>query len=235
MTVVVITGSTRGFGYYIAQHLANKNYKVIIHSRQLKNCKNAVKMIKKEIPHARLEYVACDIQDPNCSSKIIKKAKSKFDSIDIWINNAGTCCGKRSQLNSFDNREIQEIINTNVTGVLMSSNSIIKEMSKQPKGGKIFNLEGCGTNNEIVPGFLAYSISKNGMRYINKFLNRELINTNIKVFNISPGIMKTDFINQENSSKIYNFFIQEPEDVAKLHDPLYLDISEFNYLNWEGN
>tara|TARA_B100000424_G_scaffold177036_1_gene136745 strand:- start:83 stop:328 length:246 start_codon:yes stop_codon:yes gene_type:complete len=28
---------------------------------------------------------------------------------------------------------------------------------------------------------------------------------------------------------------QEPEDVAKLHDPLYLDISEFNYLNWEGN
>ena len=28
---------------------------------------------------------------------------------------------------------------------------------------------------------------------------------------------------------------QEPEDVAKLHDPLYLDISDFNYLNWEGN
>ena len=28
---------------------------------------------------------------------------------------------------------------------------------------------------------------------------------------------------------------QEPEDVAKLHDPFYLDISEFNYLNWEGN
>ena len=28
---------------------------------------------------------------------------------------------------------------------------------------------------------------------------------------------------------------QEPQDVAKLHDPLYLDISEFNYLNWEGN
>ena len=28
---------------------------------------------------------------------------------------------------------------------------------------------------------------------------------------------------------------QEPEDVAKLHDPLYLDIYEFNYLNWEGN
>ena len=28
---------------------------------------------------------------------------------------------------------------------------------------------------------------------------------------------------------------QEPEDVEKLHDPLYLDISEFNYLNWEGN
>mgnify|MGYP003142073362 FL=1 len=28
---------------------------------------------------------------------------------------------------------------------------------------------------------------------------------------------------------------QEPEDVARLHDPLYLDISEFNFLNWEGN
>ena len=143
--------------------------------------------------------------------------KQNYGDIEVWINNAATCENKRNTLSQFTYDEVENIISLNVCGTLYGCKAASEVMCTQAQGGKIINIDGCGSMGEMIPGYLAYSTSKSSILYMSRFLDTELKCTNVQVHTISPGIINTDFIsNIHNESAIFQSFVQEPEVVASI-------------------
>jgi short-subunit dehydrogenase len=215
--VVVITGGTRGLGFALANEFAKQKYKVVINGRNIANLRKAKQSIRMEYPKANISTFHCDIANKYCAQKMATCVQKTHGNIDYWINNAATCENKRNVFSKFTNDEIYNILNTNLCGTLYSCKAASEVMTKQSYGGKIINIDGSGSNGEIIPGFLAYSTSKANISYIGKFLDTELKYTNVQVHTISPGIMETEFLkNIDNRNVIFNSLVQNPEYVAEI-------------------
>lgn len=215
--VVVITGGSRGLGFELAKVFSKKNYTVVINGRRSINLNNAKKEIQSSISHADISTICCDISKKNCADYIASTVKKQHGHIDYWINNAATCENKRDVFSNFSNEEISNIINVNLTGTLYGCKAASEIMTRQAHGGKIINIDGSGSNGEIIPGFLAYSTSKANISYIGRFLDTELKHTNVQVHTISPGIMETEFLQSiEKRNAIFNSLVQNPDCVAEI-------------------
>ena len=214
--VVVITGGTRGLGYSLANEFLKKKYKVVINGRNKKNLLIAKKSLVENNPNSNLTTFHCDISQKHCANHIASQVKKSHGVINYWINNAATCESKRDIFTNFTNDEIQNIINVNICGTLYGCKAASEVMVTQPCGGKIINIDGSGSNGEIIPGFLAYSTSKSNISYIGKFLDTELKHTNVQVHTISPGIMETEFLQNIDRNRIFNSLVQDPSFVAQI-------------------
>ena len=215
--VVLITGSSKGLGFSLAKEFSKKKYSVIMNGRSKVKLEQAKKTIEKEYPYATISTCVCDISNKNCAKYMKNYIEKKYNHIDYWINNAATCENKRTTLNQFSYDEIESIINTNLCGTMYGCKAACELMVNQQSGGKIINIDGSGSNEEIIPGFLVYSTSKAKIAYLGKFLDSELKHTNVQIHTMSPGIVETDFINPiKNRNKIFNAIVQDPDDVAKI-------------------
>ncbi len=87
--IAVVTGSSSGIGYEAARVLAEKNSKVIIAVRNQQKGENAVNKIKTENPNADVLLMILDLADLSSVKKFVNDYKSKFDRLDLLINNAG--------------------------------------------------------------------------------------------------------------------------------------------------
>ena len=89
MKTVVITGSARGLGFEMAKLFKKNNLNVVISDLKEENLKNAKIELDKIQSNSKVEYCVCDVTKSSDIKNLIVFAKEKFDSIDIWINNAG--------------------------------------------------------------------------------------------------------------------------------------------------
>ena len=87
--IVVVTGSSSGIGYEAARVLANKGAKVIIAVRNDVKGSTAVEKIKGQNENADVEVMLLDLSEFESINKFVNEYKSKFDRLDILINNAG--------------------------------------------------------------------------------------------------------------------------------------------------
>jgi len=215
--VVVITGSSRGLGYALAKEFSYQKYSVVLNGRNARTLIQTKQDILKDNSSAKISICACDISKRNCAISIANNVKRKYGKIDYWINNAASCENKRSTLGQFTYKEIDNILNTNMCGMLYGCKAASEIMITQSSGGKIINIDGSGSKGEMIPGFLVYSASKGNIAYIGKFLDSELQHTNVQVHTISPGIMETEFINTiEKTSPLFNAIVQHPDVVAEI-------------------
>lgn len=215
--VVVITGSSRGLGYALAKEFCKKKYTVVLNGRHIKKLQQAKDSIKKSVPYSIISICPCDVSKNHCAASIAANTKRKHGKIDYWINNAATCANKRCTLSEFSYSEIDDIVNTNLAGTIYGCKAACEVMTRQSSGGKIINIDGSGSNGEIIPGFLAYSTTKGNISYIGKFLDSELQHTNVQIHTISPGIMETEFLNTiDTRNKIFNALVQHPDVVAEI-------------------
>ena len=214
---VVITGASKGFGYHLSKEFANNNYNVVMNSRNpssLNVARNKILASKKD---ANILCVPIDISKKNSSNYLAKKTKDHFGHIDYWINNAGTLMYKHDNFINFSQDEIYDIINTNLTGTVLGMHAAIDTMLYQYSGGVIFNITGCGSNGEIIPGYSVYATSKYPIDYISDTINKELKHSNIVIKTISPGLLYTDLYkaNKNIENSIVHNLCCKPEVVAK--------------------
>jgi len=217
MKTVVITGASKGFGYHLSKQFAIKNYNVVMNSRNSSSLQNAKECILKSNKHAKILCVPGDISKLYTSSLIAQKSRDKFGNVDVWINNAGTLVYKHDVFMNFKHEEIIEIVNTNLTGTMLGMHSAIKVMSKQLNGGVIYNITGCGSNGEIIPGYSIYAASKFPIEYFSNVINRELKYSNIEIKLISPGLLHTDLYkaNKNIDNTLVHNLCCNPGEVAE--------------------
>ena len=234
---VVITGASKGFGFELSKQFAKHKYNIVMNSRNHKTLLAAKHKIVQDtgIDQSKIICIPQNINFPNSSSFIAKQSLIHFKKIDIWINNAGTLNYKNDWFCNFTNSEIHNIVNTNLTGTILGTHSAILTMKQQKSGGVIYNLTGCGSNGEIIPGYSIYSTSKNPIKYFSKTINNELKFSRICVKTISPGLLMTDLYNSNPyiQNTLIHLFCNEPDLVAeyvfsKIHNKIPKDINYFS-------
>ena len=226
MKTVVITGSARGLGFEMAKEFKKKNLNVLISDINEKNLEKAKKELLMINTQSKIEAYSCDVTKAKDIEKLIKFANNKFDSIDIWINNAVVNQPEKA-IWDLTEEEIDVILNVDLKGTVLCSKLIMKEMLKNKKGA-IYNVEGYGSNDAKMLGLSIYGTSKRAITYFTEALAKEneTKNTNIIVGKLSPGIMITEFIQNalgkeekinlsEKTKKVYNILGDYPDVVAK--------------------
>ena len=230
MKNVVITGSTRGLGLEMAKKFLELGCNVTISGSQLESFSYSKE--KLTMFSDKYIYISCNVRNKDEIKNLWSKSIDKWGTVDIWINNAGQNCPREYLFDTPDNY-IDEVIDTNLKGVIYGSKIASVNMIKQGHG-QIWNMEGLGSNDLIIEKTILYGTSKRALTYFTKGLAKELKDSAIKIGRLSPGMMITDFItkapNGEPSSvikddefkKVFNILADNPETVSNFLVPRIL-------------
>ncbi len=219
MKTVVITGSTRGIGYGLAEAFLTHQCNVVISGRQQSSVDDAVARLRAQFPAERIHGAACDITDYAQVQALWDSAKAQFASVDIWINNAAIVLPP-GLLADFDPEAVANVVNTNLTGVFYGCHVAIRGMNAQG-GGHIYNMEGLGSRGEYNRGNSPYGMAKYGMKYMTDALIDETKDQAVKVSALSPGMVVTDMLMQtiapereQQAHRIFNILADRVETVT---------------------
>ena len=246
MKTVVITGSARGLGLEMAKCFRNKNFNVVISDLLKKELENAKKELLKVKGVGDIDYFVCDITKESDIVNLIDNVKKKYGVIDFWINNAGVNQPNK-MIWDLSCEEIDRMLEIDLKGTMLASKLIAKVMIEQNRGS-IYNVEGHGSNDAIIPGLSVYGTAKRGVTYFTMALAKEMesMNVDVMVGRLSPGIMITDFLVNsfrdkkielsDKNKKVYNILGDYPDVVAKyLVNKMVVNTNNNVKINWLTN
>lgn len=221
MKTVVITGSGRGLGLEMAKLFKQYNYNVVISDISLDVVNKSVEEVESINSNSNVLGVKCDVTNVEDVTNLISNTISKFNTIDIWINNAGVNQSNKV-LWDLDIDEISKLIDIDLKSTITCCKQVMEVMIKQ-NYGYIYNTEGHGSNDNYISGLSLYGTSKRAITYYTQALAYEVNKANrpIKIGRLAPGIMITNFITNynkisldNNTKKIYNILGDTPNVVA---------------------
>ncbi|MBC8335409.1 MAG: SDR family oxidoreductase [Anaerolineales bacterium] len=218
--VVVITGSTRGFGYAIADELLNNGARVVISGRSQNSVERALNDLQ-----ADAEYVAgipCDVSDEDQVHALAKKTIEKFGQIDIWINNAGFATGSGNVLD-FPPQDAVDTFMTNDLGAFHGTQAALNHML--PRGtGTLVNIYGAGSFLKPATPMGIYGMTKAWLTSYTRTLAKEIKGKGVQIVGFSPGMMLTDMLtsptmigDSPTNDKTYSFVLRmlaKPPQIA---------------------
>ena len=222
MKTVVITGSTRGIGYGLADAFLDRDCAVVVNGRTGQAVGNAVaKLAAKHQAADRVFGHPCDVSDFGQVQSLWDAAKTHFGQVDIWINNAGL---GHPQMNFWEltSEQIQAVVCANVLGAMYGSKVALCGMLVQGLGA-LYNLEGLGSDGRKVQGLSLYGTTKSGLRYLDESLANEVRGTGVLVGVLRPGMVITDLMTKqfegrpedwERAKRIFNILADRVETVA---------------------
>jgi NADP-dependent 3-hydroxy acid dehydrogenase YdfG len=188
--IALITGATSGIGKSSAKELAKLGSNIIIIGRR----EDVLLDLKKEVESTykvKVLPVCLDIRNAKEIEEKLGGLPEEWKDVDILINNAGLAIGtEKAYQNTVE--EIDAMVDTNVKGLLYITRAIVPQMLKRNAEGIIINL-GSVAGNIAYGGGAIYCGTKAAVRFISDGLRIDLMNTPIRVTNVEPGIVETEF------------------------------------------
>jgi NADP-dependent 3-hydroxy acid dehydrogenase YdfG len=221
---ILISGATSGFGLACAKIFAKNSWDLILTGRRLDRLEKIKSELSELHPEIDIEILNFDIQIKEAVSKSVSSLPfEKLHNIKILINNAGLALG-RSSIENGDVNDWEQMIDTNVKGLLYLSKEIIPFL-KENKAGHIINI-GSIAGKEVYPEGNVYCATKHAVDALSKAMRMDLLPYNIKVTNIAPGAVNTEF-----SIVRYKGNKEVADATYKGYDPLFAeDIAETIYF-----
>ncbi len=215
MKTVFITGATSGIGKATAELLAKQGHKIIICGRRT----SVLEQLKSELSlFTEIFSLNFDVRNREEVKNAIQSLPDDWKNIDILINNAGNAHG----LDSLADGNIDDweaMIDGNVKGLLYVSQPIIQLM-KARNSGHIVNISSVAARQTYANG-VVYCASKKAVDVISEGMRIELTEFGIKVTNIHPGAVATEFSNirfkgdNERAKTVYaGYEALKAEDIA---------------------
>jgi NAD(P)-dependent dehydrogenase (short-subunit alcohol dehydrogenase family) len=217
--VALVTGGSRGLGKAIASALVQSNADVIITGRNETTLNSVAEELR--VNERRVIPYVCDIKNSYEIAKIKDYIIKEFGRLDILVNNAGIVIDNPFLTTS--DEEIEEIMSTNLLGMMKLTRTIGEIMVNQ-KRGKIINI---GSYDGLIgtPNLVAYGTSKGGVVQFTRMLAIEWARHKVNVNVVCPGYFTTSmndeiFQNEEITNKILKRIplrrIGEPEELGPL-------------------
>jgi 3-hydroxy acid dehydrogenase / malonic semialdehyde reductase len=207
--IVFITGATSGIGKACAEKFAANGDDLIINGRR----KERLDDLKKELEEKYKTEVLCaafDVQKKEEVFETINAFAEKWKAIDILINSAGLALGR----DLFDEANIidwETMIQTNINGLLYVSKAVIPFMINKTEG-HIINL-GSTAGDVVYERGNVYCATKSAVEAINEAMRIDLLQHHIKVTNVKPGAVETEFSlvrfkgDEEKAEQVYEGFV----------------------------
>lgn len=211
--VVVITGSSKGFGKELAIALLREGANVVINSNNEKELEDTTKEIEAF-------GICADVTKEEEVTNLADKVIEKFGKIDIWVNNAGMWI-PHDFVENFDMDKVRNMFDLNVFGVINGSRVALRNMKKQ-NSGTLMNIISDSALAER-PMSSLYCASKWAVNGFTKSIREE--NKNISVLSVYPGGMKTSIFGS-NKPDNFNDFMEVSYVVEKVIDNLKKDNSQ---------
>lgn len=187
--VAVVTGSSKGLGFYQAKALAEVGAKLVVNSRHQEELNKITNEIKKI--GGSVLAIEADISDEQQVIEMFKNIFEHYGRVDILVNNAAAgilnIAPEEVTLDKWN-----KVISTNITGTFICCREAGKIMIKQ-KYGRIINISSISAyivNKDAIG--VAYNVSKSGIIMLTKTLAVNWAKYNIKVNAIVPGYHKTE-------------------------------------------
>ena len=219
MKTIVITGSTRGIGFGMADAFLQRGHQVVISGRSTDSVTKAVETLSSRYDAARVLGQICDVSNAEQAQALWDAAADRFGRVDIWINNAGIS-HRRAPMWELSPEKLAEVTDTNLLGVLLGSRVSMIGMISQG-GGQLYNMEGLGSGGSPRPLLSVYGATKSALTYLTKGLMGEAKGTPVQVGLLSPGIVVTDLLSEgytseewKRVSRIFNILADKVETVA---------------------
>ena len=187
----VITGSSRGLGFAIAEAFAEQGANVVLAARTEETLHLAVTELRKK--GYRAEGFVCDTAKLDDVEHLAQGAVTAFGRIDIWVNNAGIGAPYGITM-SISPERIKKVIDTNILGVYYGSHAAMRQFLGQGSG-KLINLLGRG-DSMPVPYQNPYASSKAWVRSFTRTLAKEYAGSGVEVMAINPGLVITEMLTQ---------------------------------------
>lgn len=216
--IVFVTGASSGIGAATALAFAAEGARLLLAARRsdkLANVASAALQRGAEAVHA----FSLDVRDRKAVEKSISTLPPEWAAIDVLVNNAGLSRGL-DKLYQGKIEDWEEIIDTNVKGLLYVTRAVVPGMVERGRG-HVINM-GSTAGEVTYPGGAVYCASKAAERAINDGLRQDLLGTPIRVTTIDPGMVETDFSlvrfhgDAERAANVYkNIKPLAAEDVAE--------------------
>ncbi|MEK6756028.1 MAG: SDR family oxidoreductase [Bacteroidota bacterium] len=216
--VVLITGASSGIGFACAHAFAREGAQLILTARRKQRLDDLEKEFK--VKHkTEVCAIQLDVRNLAAVERAIKNLPERWQEIEVLVNNAGLSRGL-DKLHEGKIEDWEEMIDTNVKGLLYVSRAVIPGMVARGRG-TIINL-GSIAGHEVYQGGNVYCASKHAVDAITRGLRLDLVDTPIRVCTVDPGLVETEFSivrfrgNQERAQDVYKgIHALRPEDVAE--------------------
>ncbi len=188
MKLALITGATSGIGEATAKKIAAEKYNLVITGRRQERLDEFKQQLENEF-NIEVQTLCFDIRNKSEVDAAVKQIKG-LENIEILINNAGLAAGL-SAIYDGDVNDWEQMIDTNIKGLLYISRQIMPVMVKNKKG-HIVNIGSIAGRNVYANGNV-YCSTKFAVDAITKAMRTDLLPYGIKVTQIAPGAVETEF------------------------------------------
>ena len=183
--VALITGSSQGIGFALAEGLAEAGAKIILNGRDEKKLIEAKEKLQKK--YEFISYLSFDVTDYSSVEHQIKSYYDQNSEIDILVNNAGM--QHRAPLEDFPADKFELLMKTNVSSVFNVGQAVAKRMIKKGQG-KIINIASVQTALAR-PGIAPYTATKGAVANLTKGMATDWAPKGLQVNAIAPGYFNT--------------------------------------------
>ncbi len=181
----LITGSSQGIGFALAQGLLEAGANVVLNGRDEQKLDTAVQ--KLSIHAGQCHQLAFDVTDHDACSQSINRFETDVGPIDILVNNAGM--QHRTPLEDFDPAMFDKLLQTNVTSVFNVGQAVARHMIKR-RAGKIINIGSIQTSLAR-PGIAPYTATKGAVGNLTKGMATDWAQYGLQINAIAPGYFDT--------------------------------------------
>ena len=193
--VALVTGGSRGIGLGIAQKLAQNGFDLVINGIRDENFVQDVLENLRELG-AKVIYCQGDIASTEDRESMLEKIKNHFGRLNILVNNAGVAPKKRNDILSATEESFDYVISINLKGTYFLTQAVANWMIEQKADSESF-IGSIITISSISATVASvnrgeYCISKAGLSMITQLFATRLGEFNIPVFEVRPGVIKTD-------------------------------------------
>ncbi len=186
--VAIVTGSTKGIGLAVAEHLARSGASVVVTSRTDKDVKETAERLNAA-PDGRVAGIVCDVRDPESCAALVETAVQDFGRLDILVNNAGV--GVFAPLGELSVADWQLQIETNLGGAFYCATAALPHLSASGDGF-IVNIGSLAGRNPMAGG-VGYNASQFGLVGMTEAMMLDVRYKDVRVSLVMPGSVNTHF------------------------------------------
>lgn len=215
--IVLITGASSGIGEACARIFAQAGAKLILVARRQDRLEQLAEQLSK-VSACELHLLPLDVCDRSGVESALNQLPTPWSAVDILINNAGLSRGL-DKLHEASIQDWEEMIDTNIKGLLYMTRSLLPGMVSRGRG-HVINI-GSIAGHQTYPGGSVYCATKAAVKSISEGLKQDLLGTPVRVSSVDPGMVETEFSNvrfhgdTERAKNVYKGLTPlTPDDIA---------------------